>query len=1016
MASVLVETPYNAAGYEARGPITIIGNSGFTEANGVVGGTGTSQDPFIIEGWEIDTADATGIYVESTDAFLIIQNVSVQCNPYGDMNNPGIWLQGVSNCVIDSSSCTSNLCGMKVAFCSNVEIRNCTASSNKVVGITLEQSADVTVSDTIASANQGHGIDAESTTPVTIQRNNASQNMRDGIKARWCPGALIEENYAYDNVWNGTEIKECAGGRVLNNTARQNHMCNIDVESSPGAVVGWNFVLDSPYSGIRLYYSPDSRIQWNAVTGYGYFGIDVSGSRGTNVSYNSVDGAWYYEGIQISNQHLESTQWTSVYGNSVGPVGYAEILAVSSGFVDICNNEASLGIEVYSSQNVTVRNNIRGGPITASSSSFIDIDSNVVSYKSQGITVYNSHDITISSNVVHHCTAGISLVSSTDVLVYHNGLILNGLHAYDDRGSENSWDIGYPEGGNHWDNYTGEDLFSGPYQDVSGSDGIGDTPMAIDLNSRDRYPVMAFVPTDDVPPVTVADYSGSWLNETVTLEASDEGSCVVETYYRINDGDLQTVDSDGQPVDFAESADNAIEYWSVDYAGNEELPHNMLTGIKYDSIPPEGSVVINGGANYTTDLNVTLTLSATDAVSGVDRMLISNYSPDYYGYIGEWEPFSTTKEWTLLPSSMYGYNSYVYCSLSDSAGNIATVFGSIIYDPSPPDGFAFHISKIGGWGDYAKYTNRSDVYVWVSFTSDSGSGVDAVRFSNDNVTWRDWLNISTAYYPLSLSWTLEEEEGARTVYGELRDKAGNVARSTNSTILDITSPSTEASVEGTLGENGWYVSNVSIHFMCHDDLSGIQVVMWGTPSAMAYQLIPADSSINFSMESPLGEIEYYGIDRAGNWGPKDSLTIGVDKTAPILLNWGPAEHTSTAREGECYITYDFHDSMSGMSRAELIIDGGEPEQVAFQGSLNLDLAVGEHTVVVRAVDVAGNSATHEWVLVVEEKPLTSQVTDMLPYIAVAAAVGVGAVVALLLLKRRKLKATSAPQEEETKKE
>jgi len=55
----------------------------------------------------------------------------------------------------------------------------------------------------------------------------------------------------------------------------------------------------------------------------------------------------------------------------------------------------------------------------------------------------------------------------------------------------NRWDNGYPSGGNYWSNYTGVDLHSGSNQDETGSDSIGDTACAIDVNNTDRYPLMA---------------------------------------------------------------------------------------------------------------------------------------------------------------------------------------------------------------------------------------------------------------------------------------------------------------------------------------------------------------------------------------------------------------------------------------------------------------------------------------------------------------------------------------------
>jgi len=56
--------------------------------------------------------------------------------------------------------------------------------------------------------------------------------------------------------------------------------------------------------------------------------------------------------------------------------------------------------------------------------------------------------------------------------------------------SINVWDNGYPSGGNYWSDCAGVDLFSGPYQNETGCDGIGDISYVIDGNSRDNYPLM----------------------------------------------------------------------------------------------------------------------------------------------------------------------------------------------------------------------------------------------------------------------------------------------------------------------------------------------------------------------------------------------------------------------------------------------------------------------------------------------------------------------------------------------
>ena len=69
---------------------------------------------------------------------------------------------------------------------------------------------------------------------------------------------------------------------------------------------------------------------------------------------------------------------------------------------------------------------------------------------------------------------------------YHNN-IEGPLDIYE---SANVWDNGYPSGGNYWSDYIGVDFYSGPYQNETGSDGIGDTPYFVDVNNQDKYPLM----------------------------------------------------------------------------------------------------------------------------------------------------------------------------------------------------------------------------------------------------------------------------------------------------------------------------------------------------------------------------------------------------------------------------------------------------------------------------------------------------------------------------------------------
>lgn len=64
--------------YALRGPILIEDDAGFTAANGVISGSGTRGDPYVIAGWEIDGSGATAaIEIRNTRAHFEIRDAMV---------------------------------------------------------------------------------------------------------------------------------------------------------------------------------------------------------------------------------------------------------------------------------------------------------------------------------------------------------------------------------------------------------------------------------------------------------------------------------------------------------------------------------------------------------------------------------------------------------------------------------------------------------------------------------------------------------------------------------------------------------------------------------------------------------------------------------------------------------------------------------------------------------------------------------------------------------------------------
>jgi parallel beta-helix repeat protein len=119
---------------------------------------------------------------------------------------------------------------------------------------------------------------------------------------------------------------------------------------------------------------------------------------------------------------------------------------------------------------------------------------NVIINNSKGIFLDKSSNNEIFNNEITNNVIGISLYGSGNNTFYHNSFINNTNNvdfiAYVGSQVANKWDIGYSGGGNYWSDYAGFDLYSGPWQNETGSDGVGDTQYVIDEDNQDNYPIM----------------------------------------------------------------------------------------------------------------------------------------------------------------------------------------------------------------------------------------------------------------------------------------------------------------------------------------------------------------------------------------------------------------------------------------------------------------------------------------------------------------------------------------------
>jgi hypothetical protein len=226
-------------------------------------------------------------------------------------------------------------------------------------------------------------------------------------------------------------------------------------------------------------------------------------------------------------------------------------------------------------------------------------------------------------------------------------------------------DGGAPQGYGGPFNYTTEGEHTLEYRSIDGA-GNAETYKPITLKVDTNAPTT----TSAVTPGAALGGEG-WYDSAVTvrLDAADgAGSGAEATEYRL-DGAVDWTEYD-EPIAIDEAGVHAIEYRSIDVAGNREATKSL--SLKVDETAPATTLLINGAApasEYTSAVRVVFTRTDGDG-SGV---LKTEYRLDG----GEWTSYGGAFDVTGNRGHKVEYRSI------DTAGNVEN-FKSLIFVIRPP--------------------------------------------------------------------------------------------------------------------------------------------------------------------------------------------------------------------------------------------------------------------------------------------------------------------------------------------
>jgi parallel beta-helix repeat protein len=308
--------------YTVHGTISINGNAGFNNTNfpnnGVVSGNGTASNPYVISGWNISAASASGIQIQNTNAYFEVRDCHVYDGSLGiPTPNDGIDLYNCANGTLSNNNCSNNVCGIYLYDSSNNTLVNNTCNSNGVYGIVLDLSSNYNTLNNNNCSNNDYGIYLyDSSNGNTLVNNTCNSNGVYGIVLDLSSDSnTISSNTCNFNSDYGIYLDSSISNTLTNNTCSSNNWLGIYLDSSSHYNTLNNNNCSNNDYGIYLYTSSSNTISNNTCSNNRY-GITISVSSGNNLTGNTCN-LNTQNGIRLSTSSNNVISWNEVCNNTL---------------------------------------------------------------------------------------------------------------------------------------------------------------------------------------------------------------------------------------------------------------------------------------------------------------------------------------------------------------------------------------------------------------------------------------------------------------------------------------------------------------------------------------------------------------------------------------------------------------------------------------------------------------------------------------------------------------------------
>ncbi len=263
-----------------RDPINITSDSDFESFPG----TGTLEDPYRIENWNITTSDSIcGINVTGTSMHFIIQNCFIEAVDIG------IWIfytaEGTTK-IVNNTCIGNSLYGIDVRFTSKTVISNTILYNNKEDGISSIFSDNLEVKDNVCFSNKKNGISLHYCESATLV-NNSCFNNTNGLEFFNARDTRILQNHCFNNTENGIYSTEEVNTESEGNILEYNQNSGIYYKKSDNINIHSNNCTANQI-GIQIYDTTNTDVFNNSISNNGGKGILSERTNYCVMSYNNI--------------------------------------------------------------------------------------------------------------------------------------------------------------------------------------------------------------------------------------------------------------------------------------------------------------------------------------------------------------------------------------------------------------------------------------------------------------------------------------------------------------------------------------------------------------------------------------------------------------------------------------------------------------------------------------------------------------------------------------------------------